>query len=163
MDILKLTDSDSILTVLGITSADVDDKYFDQSDMEVEVELHFESWLPNYTDIISEGTTNTPSVAQKTAHKHMGIYVKYFCADMVSKSSNFMLSQMESDGENEFQRFQDNRLEKLVDSIHRKMSTHRAYLANYSVTTFNTTEEITTYSQFGKATPDTDPVTGETT
>lgn len=163
MEILKLTDSDSVRTALGVTDKDVSEEYFDQSDLETELELQLHSWLPDYTSIVATAVSGSPTTDEERAFSHLCMYAKYFCADVVSKSTNFMVAQMESDGENEYQRYQDNKLEKLIDSIHRKISKHRAFLADYAASTFSADEEVTTYSQFGKASPSSDPVTGEST
>ena len=163
MEILKLTDSDSVRTALGVTDKDVSEEYFDQSDLETELELQLHSWLPDYISIVTTAVSGSPTADEERAFSHLCMYAKYFCADVVSKSTNFMVAQMESDGENEYQRYQDNSIDKLVGSIRRKLATHRDFLANYAVTAFSADAETTTYSQFGKATPAYNPVTGETT
>jgi len=164
MDIGNLTTTEAIRAALGASSEeDLTDTDISNNTPELELELDLKSWLPDFDSIRDAGILTTATEAQKTAYQHLKMYAKYFCADLISRSANFSMPQMITDGQNEVQRFQENKWKELRESLRRRMAIHRTYLSDYAVSEFSRTEETTQYSLFGKATPSFNPVTGEQT
>lgn len=163
MDILNLTSTEAIRATIGASTEDLSDSNILESDIEAELQVNLLEWLPAYDTIRDAGVVTGSSDAETLAYQHLQLYSKYFCADIVNRASNFAMAQMISDGENEVQRFQDNQWERLTDSIRRRMAVHRKYLITYAKSVLSGADETTSYSQFGKATPAFDPITGETT
>ena len=163
MDIANLTTTAAIRASIGASATDLPDTYICDSSVEAELQANLIAWLPSYLSILSDGESASATELQQLSLNHLRLYSQYYCADQINRTSNFALLQMTSDGENEVQRFQDNHWEQLTDAIKRKLAVHRKYLVAYAKSAYAGGSETNSYTLFGKATPDYDPVTGEST
>ncbi len=154
---LGLVQIDAIRSVIGVDSKDLADSVICDRAPEDDLESDLLTWVPTYQTIISEGVTGTPTSEQALKYLKLRIYAKYFIAGLVVSAGGNSILQKLSDGSNEASRFTNVDLRQLKKDIDDMAASTKAELVLLVTPTSDTS-----YSQFGTAVPEYDPVTNTT-
>ena len=153
---LALTDVDEVRSALGIDSNDIDDDAMIKMHPEEDLKSDLLSWAPTYTTIMAEGLAAAPSADQALKYLKLKIYAKYFVSVLFASSGINSILQKKSDGSNEGARFTNVDLNELREYLAGRAGAIKEEL----MLIIDPTLEAT-YSHFGSATPNYDPVTNE--
>jgi hypothetical protein len=153
---LALTDVNEVRGALGIDSNDIDDDAMSNLHPEEDLKSDLMSWAPTYTTIMAEGLGATPTADQALKYLKLKIYAKYFVAALFASSGINSILQKKSDGSNEGARFTNVDLNELQEYLKGRADALKEELMLIIDPTLDAT-----YSHFGSAVPNYDPVTNE--
>lgn len=149
MDLLSLTTTEAIRATLGISAdtLELEDQIFDDLEIEEALEIELNVWLPTpVTTLISSATSDQLKLLKQVA--------RYTGSLLLVPQLLTLTASKQSDGQNEFQR-QDRDVLQLKRELEGKLTQYKNLLLTaLSVTT------VKTFTLFGSAAPDFDPVTG---
>ena len=154
-DILGLTGTEEIRSILGLSIMDAADQHFLDFGLEADLEADLLDWRSDYATIITDGTEGTPTADQRRSYLILRKYAKYFCAYQVIISAESFIAQMVSDGNSQFKRYAAD-WDKIRERIAGILSAAKDELIELI-------DAITAspHTIMGKSTPDYDPVAHE--
>lgn len=149
-----LTTSEAIRAVLGVSndSQELPDEVFTDHDLEVEIELHLESWLE---EAANTDVTTVLSSAPARARTALTLCAKYIGALLLIPSLLTSTAGKLSDGQDEFIR-QPRDIEKMQEDL-------QALLHKYQGIILDALEAerlALPFQIIGRAIPNYDPITG---
>jgi hypothetical protein len=98
------TDTNAIRASIGVDSADCEDSLIIDSNLELELEVDLEEWLPTHATIFSTGNGSGATLSQKLQKNYLLLYAQWFCAyELVCRF--LAIPQIVSDGKNQINRF----------------------------------------------------------
>ena len=153
---MALTNTDEIRGALGIDETDIDPDAMAAMKPEDDLESDLLSWAPTYAVIMTEGLATSPTDAQALKYLKLRLYAKYFISALFASSGINSILQKKSDGSNEGARFTNVDLEQLRGYLGDKAAAAKEELMLLVDPTLDAT-----YSHFGSASPNYDPVTNE--
>lgn len=149
MDLLSLTTTEAIRATLGISAdtLELEDQVFEDLEIEDALEIELNVWLPSpVLTMFSSATADQMKLLKQAA--------RYTGALLLLPQLLTMTASKQSDGQNEFQR-QDRDVLQLKKELEGKLSQYKNLLLDaLSVVS------VKTYTLFGRASPDFDPITG---
>lgn len=116
MNYLGLTTSDQIRAILTVSEEDLPDETLTPYGLEDELQTELEEWLPNWVDVIAEGTPTeaeeeeeepgspAPDPEKVKQFRLLRLFAKYFCAAVVARTAPIFVLTKITDGSNEGQR-----------------------------------------------------------
>lgn len=153
---LALTDTEQVRGALGIDEFDIDDTAMANLHPEDDLKSDLLSWVPTYTTVMSEGLGAAPTAEQELKYLKLRLYSKYFIAALFASSGINSILQKKSDGSNEGIRFTNVDLKELREYLKAQADAVKEELMLLIDPTLDST-----YSHFGTASPNYDPVTNE--
>ena len=125
--ITSYTTTEAIRASLGIDAEDCPDSYMENSNLELELLVDLDGWLPTHATIFSDGNQATPLAAQRRARDVLVLYSQWFCAyEMAKRFLTF--PQIVSDGKNQLNRFPKVDLEKVAEMAAAQMAKYKGIL-----------------------------------
>ena len=154
-DILGLTGTEEIRSVLGLSVMDVSDQQLLDFNLEEDLEADLLDWRSDYATVITDGTEGSPTAAQRRNYLLLKKYAKYYCTYHVIISAESFIAQMISDGNSQFKRYAAD-WDKIRERIAGILSAAKDELIEL-------VDAITAspHTIMGKSTPDYDPVAHE--
>lgn len=154
-DVLGIVSYATLRTTAGMSETDVGDAEIDTLNLQLEVEIDLEGWLPEYQEILDQSWTEPKSGASEFVRKRLQAYVKYYTAALLCKSASGLMLRKLSDGENIGERFNQNPAE-LTGQFMAKANEFKNMILEYL-----TPPSATAGSLFSIVRPTYDPVVGE--
>jgi hypothetical protein len=156
-DILGVVSYEMLRATSGMTDTDVDDAQIEALNIELEVEINLEAWIPFFPSVLDDTWTHSKPNAQEFVKKRLLAYIKYYSAALLCKSAaGFMLRHI-SDGANVGQRFASTNPSELTDKLMLKANEFKAMIEEFLKPV---TQEVQ-FSFFSLSKPNYDPVLGE--
>lgn len=125
--VTSYTDTDAIRGSIGVDKEDCPDNLIVDSNLELEIEVDLQGWLPTHETIFSEGNASAATLTQKLYKNYLVLYAQWFGA--YEMASRFLLiPQIVSDGKNQMNRFANVELEKVKAEAAARMAKYRGLL-----------------------------------
>lgn len=156
-DILGIVSFATLRATVGMSEADADDAVVSSLNLQDEVEISLQGWLPDYSAIIADTWSGGTAEQRDFILIRLKAWTKYFAAATLAVSAPGLLLRRLTDGENEGQRFDNVKPEQIADRLFAKASDFREAIENE----LDTEEAAATFSMFGVVSPNYDPVVGE--
>lgn len=98
------TNTAAIRGCLGIDAQDCTDDMIITSNLELELEVDLDGWLPTHAAIYDAGKVSTATADERHQLNLLQLYAQWFCAfEMVSRQ--LLVPQIVTDGKNQMNRF----------------------------------------------------------
>jgi hypothetical protein len=153
IQVTRYTTSDAIRGSLGVDPQDCSDEVIASSNLEVELEVDLDGWLPNHDALFTTGTATGATASEKTTKNLILLYSQWFCA--FELASRFLLfPQIVTDGKNQMNRFAKVDLDRVKDLAASRMNKYKSSLDELVNSTTQSVLPI-----ISVAIPDNDPVT----
>lgn len=149
------TDSDKILSTLGLSSEDLADTFFQARDLERVLSVDLFTWIPSHSTIYLMPGSAAPTEQAQFNSDCLVLYCTYFCAFRVLDGILGIMSK-ESDGQNEYSRFGSLDFTKLVTTAQHQAGYYRQLLLK----ALSSSGVAVRVPQSTVVTPTYDPVTG---
>jgi len=121
------TTAEAIRGSIGVDTEDCPDNLIVDSNLELEIEVDLDGWLPTHATIFSEGNEAAATITQKLYKNYLVLYAQWFGA--YEMASRFLLvPQIVSDGKNQINRFANVELEKVKLEAAARMAKYRGLL-----------------------------------
>lgn len=154
VQVTQYTDTDAIRGSLGADASDVGDQLISSSNIELELLVDLDTWLPTHAAVFLAGNQPAASDADVAKKNYIRLYSQWFCA--YELASRFLLfPQIISDGKNQMNRFAQIDLDKVKGNASARMAKYRGLL-NASVNLVAASGGVAIVK---KSVPDFDPVT----
>jgi len=98
------TTTDAVRGCLGVDANDVPDRYMLDSQVDLELSLDLDGWLPTHATLFTAGTTGTPSAAAKAIADRIKLYAQWFVA-LEFANRPFAVPYITTDGKAQIDRF----------------------------------------------------------
>jgi hypothetical protein len=153
------TTTANIRAAIGVDDNDLPDAQIVNSQVDVELTIDLDSWLPDHATIYTDGTTGSPTAEEVTSKNYLIMYAMYAGACLVLDGRQLQYPFLFKDGKAELRRFDGISLDKILAALREK----RAYYRTKLVTDQSLTEtaEAIGFSIVGVSIPAYDPVIGE--
>lgn len=151
--ILSLTDSDEVRSALGVTSRDVSDTFITSRNVDRELRIALNEWLPDYATRLA--TWNADTATYQTELDLLKSYAMYMSAYILSSGLEFLVVREISDSKMTAARFSNTKLDEIRTSMYSKASKFRRMLEEKLGLPTNGTPSI-----FSSVSPSYDPVLG---
>lgn len=152
--ITSYTTTEAVRSCLGIDKSDCPDSYMVDSNLELELLVDLDSWLPTHATIFAEGNAASPTADQKKYRNVLCLYSQWFGAYQIAIRP-LTFPQIITDGKNQINRFPKADLERIAALAASKMAQYKGILdEEVNGNTATSTLPIILVSS-----PDTDPVT----
>lgn len=122
----KYTSVEAVRGCLGLDHSDCPDYYLIDTDVDKELILDLEDWLPTYDAVFEAGKQASPSAEEVKAKIGLELYAQWFIAYEIAIRPMIFL-QTVSDGKNQGKRFEVN-LERVALLAASKKSQYRNWL-----------------------------------
>lgn len=155
-DILNVVSFSTVRAVLGISETDAPDEVMSAFGLTDDLKLDLSEWLEDYQAILANTWTGT-AANREYIYPRVVAYTKYQCAGMVCKALPGLMLKRISDGENESQRFDGIKFEKIAEQMFGQAGRYREQIENR----ISSSTATATVNFFGVVAPDYDPVVGE--
>ncbi len=155
-DVLGVVTYDTLRTTAGMSVTDVSDEQIESLNLDLEVEINLESWIPEFQDILDESWIEPKTGALQFVKKRLIAYTKYYATALLCKGASGLMLRRLSDGENIAERFAGVRPDELTDQYMTKAAEFKAMILDYLEPEFLEGSQFFTIVK-----PDYDPVTGE--
>jgi len=127
IQVTRYTTSDAIRGSLGVDPQDCSDEVIASSNLEVELEVDLDGWLPTHDTLFTAGAATGATGAEKTTKNLILLYAQWFCA--FELASRFLLfPQIVTDGKNQMNRFAKVDLDRVKDLAASRMNKYRKSL-----------------------------------
>jgi hypothetical protein len=156
MDILGIVTLATIRSTLGMSETDASDSVIANLNLQDEVEIDLQSWLPDFQAVIDDTWSAQSADVREFVFLRLKAFVKYYASAVLAESAPGLLLRRISDGENEAQRFDSVNPTKLAGNLYQKADQFRQSIVDKL-------EPLSagTFPLFGVVNPSYDPVTGE--
>lgn len=152
----EYTNTDAVRGSLGIDRHDCPDAYFSDSDLEKELIVDLDDWIPTHATVYEDGKPSAATVEAKKSKTLLELYSQWFCAyEMASRPLTFLKAV--SDGKNQAKRY-DLDLAEVKKAAADKKAHYRALLdeaVNSITDTSATPTSLLSVSELAE-----DPITG---
>ena len=149
-----LTTSEAIRAVLGVSndSQELPDSVFTDHELEVEIELHLESWL---SEAANTDVTTVLSTGAARARTAIPLCAKYIGALLLLPSLTTATASKLSDGQDEFTR-QDRDIRKMQEDLQAMLHKYQGLILD----ALDATATALPFQVIGRAIPNYDPILG---
>lgn len=156
MDILGIVTFATIRSTLGMSETDATDSVIANLNLQDEVEIELQNWLPDYQAVIDDTWSAQSADVREFVLLRLKAFTKYYAAAVLAESAPGLLLRRISDGENEAQRFDSVNPTKLASNLYAKAE-------EFKEAVIKKLEPVTTHSYplFGVVNSSYDPVLGE--
>jgi hypothetical protein len=154
-DVLGVITYDTLRATAGMSVTDVSDEQIESLNLDLELEINLEGWIPEFQDILDEVWVEPKSGALQFVRKRLLAYTKYYSAALLCKGASGLMLRKLSDGENIAERFAGVRPEELTDQYMTKAAEFKAMILDYLEPEFLEGSQF-----FGVVKPNYDPVVG---
>lgn len=148
------TDSDQVLSTIGLTPDDISDEVLNSKDLEKVLSVDLYQWLSTHSTIF-KSTTAVATSAERFQSDCLELYCTYFCAAKVLEMA-LLIFMKESDGQNEYNRFGSLDFNRLKAEVMQQAGYYRQTL----LTALSSETAAVRVPQFTVVAPSYDPVTG---
>lgn len=156
MDILGIVSFTTIRSTLGMSETDASDAVIANLNLQDEVEIDLQEWLPDYSAVIANTWSAQSPEVREYVFLRLKTFVKYYAAAVLAESAPGLLLRRISDGENEAQRFDSVNPTKLAANFYAKAEEFRQ-----AVVSKLTPVTSDSFPLFGVVNSSYDPVLGE--
>lgn len=155
-DILGIITYDTLRTTTGMSVTDVSDEQIESLNLDLELEINLESWIPEFQEVLDEAWIEPKTGALQFVKKRLSAYSKYYTAALLCKAAPGLMLRKLSDGANIGERFATVKPEELTEQYMTKAAEFKAMILDYLE------PDVADGSQFfSVVTPSYDPVLGE--
>lgn len=148
------TDTDAIRASIGIDEHDYSDGAMIASNLQLELELELDEWVPNHLSIAQAAREEAPTVSETTQWKLLTLFSQWYCAGLVSDRV-LALNKVVADGKNRGERFEVD-LAKVRELALSKAANYKEKLMGAITVGYQSSSQFT----FAVAsTPSIDPIT----
>lgn len=147
------TNSDRILSVLGLTSEDLDDTFFQSRDLARSLSVELFTWVPTHASVYKADNVSVTD-AERYQSDCLIMFCDYFGALKILEGVLGILEK-ETDGQNEYKRFSNLDIPYLTQKLTAEMARYKGLLEQAITPTTTATVQFFTVSA-----PTYDPVTG---
>lgn len=159
IDILGLTDSDSVRAILGADDQEIPDEEMTSAGLEDELTLDFSEWVPDSVsieDIITDGQSADQGSTEQLKYLRLSAYSKAFCAMFFIGSQDNWRAIRLTDGNVDARRRSDTDLKALRQLLNELLGRHKAGFLELV-----TPDAVaSSFTPFSVSSPTYDPVTG---
>ena len=156
MDILNVVSYQTVRSTLGMSDTDVDDTVMASLNLQDEVEIDLQGWLPDYTEVIADAWTDHSQADRDAVFLRLKAFIKYYAAALLAEAAPGLLLRRISDGENEAQRFDKVNPQELANRFYVKADELRAAIVE--IVNPTVVEQVSLFSVVNSSY---DPVTGQ--
>lgn len=147
MNILDLTSTEQIRSVLTVSETDLPDSVLDGYGLEDDLGADLDNRLPTWGDVVLAGGANL---------RRLRLMAKYYCAGTVARMAQIFVLKKDTDGSNEGQRSDKDGWMWVSASLLAQAEVH----LNAIKDDLGLSQDVATpYSVIGRVTPTRDPIT----
>lgn len=128
MQNILYTTTDQVRTALLVSPSDLSDEQLVDRNLDFELVLDLDEWLPTHATIWQEGNDDARTGAQFKRSRLLAMYCQYRSAAWVMESWALGFAEEVTDGKNKMQRFGDG-LEEMLEKLRAKADKLKGLLA----------------------------------
>lgn len=155
-DVLGVVTYNTLRVTAGMSVTDVSDDQIEALNLDMEVEIDLETWIPEFQQVLDESWPEPKSGALQFVKKRLIAYTKYYSTALLCKAAPGLMLRRLSDGENIAERFQNVNPADLTDAYIAKANEFKNMILEHLDPPFEQASTLFTVVK-----PNYDPVTGD--